>query len=432
MSITEAIRPTLQTVFESLAETNIYWEEKPRPYAGPGYVNATATPGVGGIQGTIKITELDSPGEDILSVREATVTVENPAGIEYVNDGTRSVIVQLKLWSWSQRDDFHAHGYTDKIRTKLLQPDREEFATLRAAGISHVRTEASVNLETVEDSRSITTSVIDLLFYVCPGPSALVRPGYVIESVTIDGRFLGGVNSHVEGFTSPVATLGAPRSVEGLWTPASARKPIVWWAGEDGLDASGHWVDRIGSHRLREFGSGPSDLTVETDALRSGVNGYLATVEDIPTHTSSDQYVWAYMEIVTPTDPLKAIFLSLFLDSPEWHLMAEDEGGGDLLPRLQADGATLSDTFGADVVGSRALVGAYITADTARLDVNGVAGPTIAITARDRSALQVGAWGDTDNGPGLFRSDFRVFSVGMCENEDLKDKVFGYVATRYG
>lgn len=420
-SLVEVVGPLLRTAFEGMAETPVYWEDQPRPFAGP------RTAMKGGIQGTLKIKELPTrQGFDTLRVNTVPVTELRPSGFEFVNEGSQEIIVTLKMWAWSQADEHHPHSITNRIVSKLEQPYNVQRITLVASNVVPIDVLSTNNFDLVEDKRAVPTSIVDMRFRV--DPEKILQTGYVIERVGLEGSFMGSVNPSLfetELGQAPLIT---------NWTPEQAERLIVSFESSDDLKAGSVWRDRARGYRLNPKGpGGAADVSAERDHILSGIQSYMATDVQIPTNESRSQYAWAYMAHRTLSDPDIALFLTLFCEDSVLFVIAQTNGMNGVRCTLQNENLNLGYPFvGTQVVDRKVCVGVYVTPTHIRLDVDGVAGPLVAYSSsRARSLLQVGAWGGTGNTAGQWRSECEIYSVGVAEDQDIRSEVFGFVKTKY-
>lgn len=182
MNVT-AIRQALQALYESLIEVNIEWREEPRSFAGPGAYSAGAP---GGIQGTLKILSVDSVGEDVDVVVEASDS--GIGSVEFKRTGTRLITVSFQLWSWSQSSEHSVVRYIEILRS-MLQTEDTQYA-LDLACMSLVDFDPTVDLDPVEDGR--VTNMADLTTRFYASIDTPDRVGYLIDAVTVEGVFEGG------------------------------------------------------------------------------------------------------------------------------------------------------------------------------------------------------------------------------------------------
>lgn len=414
-SLLERINPVLRTAFQGMAGVPIYWEDAPRNYAGPRPI--ATPPGNGGIQGTLKIKELPiRPGYDELIVREVPVTEERPSGFEFSNAGTQEIIVTLKIWAWSQADQFHPHSFVNRIVSMLDMEDDPNRIALVNANIVPINVLSTNVLDVPEDKRMVPTAFVDVRFRVAP--EEIARTGYVIETVGITANFKGAARPQIHEIT--------PVSKVTDWTPDQV-KLTAWWEGTDPLLDGSIWRDRVSGYDLIPRGSGAGDVTQGRDYVLSGDTSYLSTDIALFTPRNKPIYVWAYMAHRSLTDT-RAVFLNLLEESGDfWGIYAQTVVG-DLRCRMETPSGQLSAYQGTDVLDRKVCVGAWITSSTFRMDVDGVRGPTHAHTAsRPRSPLQVGAWGSS----GQSLSECEIYTVGIAEDKDIRSEIFGFVRTKY-
>lgn len=195
-TLVETIRPPLREHIEAMAGVNIVWRDAPRGFAGRAGVPDGETTGVGGLQGTLKINAIDTEGEDTYAIRELDApTAEVPTGVEFVTQGSRIVVVSLRLWSWSQKDEYHPHGYTERIRSRLENADNASRKALVDLCIVPMEIlTPPTTLDQIVDRRITPVSFMDIRFRT--DPEELTEVGGIIETVNVSGTYLGQ-NTHL-------------------------------------------------------------------------------------------------------------------------------------------------------------------------------------------------------------------------------------------
>jgi hypothetical protein len=186
----ETLDAELPTLIGALLGVPCDWHKKPRKMRQDVYatIHVLAPSTVG---------EADVLWSDVLTDPEDP---ETQTGVQATVVHQAEFTLQCNVWTRNQALEGSARRYLTRLRTRLRMPS--SIASLRALGLSHVRTEGLVDTDPVEDNRAMSGATMDVRFAHSETEVDTEIP--FIETVTISSPTTEGDGFyHAEG--SPLA-----------------------------------------------------------------------------------------------------------------------------------------------------------------------------------------------------------------------------------